>query len=145
MSVLIPDGDQLRYSGRSEVLTPDLLMELKRYKPALITLISTPPETHACSRCQRFAYPRSATICFWCASIPEARPRTYSRLEAEGALKEAPPSRPVFSRAGSGVESPHLAPKSVSGDAIGMQPDTTARQDNDLRLAAPCLHRRSEV
>ena len=72
--VLIPDGDQLRYSGRSEVLTPELLMELKRYKPALITLISTPPETHACSRCQRFAYPRSDTICFWCASIPEARP-----------------------------------------------------------------------
>ena len=70
--VLTSDGDQLRYSGPREVLTPELLMELKRYKPALITLISTPPETYACSRCRRFAYPQSGTICFWCASTPEA-------------------------------------------------------------------------
>ena len=70
--VLIPDGDQLRYSGRREALTPVLLMELKRCKPALIAMLANPPETHACSRCRRFAYPRSETICFWCASSPEA-------------------------------------------------------------------------
>ena len=66
---LIPDGDQLRYRGPREVITPDLLMELKRHKPDLTALLC---ETHACSRCQRFSFPQRGVVCFWCRSTPEA-------------------------------------------------------------------------
>ena len=69
--VLTPDGDQLRYSGPREVLTKELLSELKRLKPDIIALISTPPETHPCSRCRRFSFPQPV-VCFWCRSTPEA-------------------------------------------------------------------------
>lgn len=65
---LIPDGDHLRYRGPREVLTPDLLMEFKRHKPALIALISSPPETYACSRCRRFAFPQPV-MCYWCRRL----------------------------------------------------------------------------
>ena len=68
---LIPDGEHLRYSGPRQVLTPDMLAELKRLKPDLIALISTPSETHTCSRCHRFAF-QKPVLCYWCASAPEA-------------------------------------------------------------------------
>ena len=43
----------------------------KRLKPDIIALISTPPETHPCSRCRRFSFPQPV-VCFWCRSTPEA-------------------------------------------------------------------------
>ena len=69
---LTPDGDQLRYRGPREALTPDMLIELKRHKSDLLTLLSTPRETHACSRCRRFAFPDAGVVCYWCRSTPEA-------------------------------------------------------------------------
>ena len=69
---LTPDGDQLRYRGPREALTPDMLIELKRHKSDLLTLLSTSHETYPCSRCQRFAFPEPDVVCFWCRSTPEA-------------------------------------------------------------------------
>ena len=62
---LIPDGEQLRYSGPRQVLTPDLLSELKRYKPDILAILSASHETHPCSRCHRFAFHEPRT-CYWC-------------------------------------------------------------------------------
>ncbi|MCH7533901.1 MAG: hypothetical protein IIB36_19360 [Gemmatimonadetes bacterium] len=69
---LTPDGDQLRYRGPREALTPDMLIELKRLKPDILALLSTPHETHPCSRCQRFTFPEAGVVCYWCRSTPEA-------------------------------------------------------------------------
>ena len=65
------DGDQVRYSGPREALTPHMLAELRRHKPDIIALISSPPKTYPCSRCRRFAYPEPG-VCYWCKSTPEA-------------------------------------------------------------------------
>ena len=69
---LTPNGDRLRYRGPPGVITRDLLTELKRHKPDLIALLSSSRETHACTRCHRFAFPQRGVVCYWCRSTPEA-------------------------------------------------------------------------
>ena len=60
----------------------------------------------------------------------------------KGLLEEAMPPRPVFAKASSRVNRRIWPPKSGLGDASEMQRVVTARQDNDLRSVATCLHRR---
>ena len=64
--VLTPAGATLRFRGPKDALSEELKRELKRHKPAIITLLMEGRSTYPCVRCEQFVFAEADAVCYWC-------------------------------------------------------------------------------
>ena len=48
-----------------DLLDEELVTRVRALKPALLELLTGPPRSWPCTRCERFVF-RLPTICYWC-------------------------------------------------------------------------------
>ena len=68
--VLTPRGTAIRFRAPRGALSEELKRELKKHKPEILNLLEEARSTYPCSRCERFAFAESGTVCYWCREVP---------------------------------------------------------------------------